>query len=203
MVTMKCQLDALSREVARELTFEERFSRRWNIIRRRTTEILRKATSIKALAGKAKTVVHLQQLSSSTQTGGAQTGGVEDVQTSQDSARSVAFPPLGLQPNERVRVKSLEEIRKTLDATGRCEGCGFTAAMPQYCGKTTTVLKRVDRFFDERNAKLLKAKNMVLLAEFFCHSPPDVNLAWAGCDRSCYLFWKEAWLERVEPDQPA
>lgn len=195
---MKCQLDALSRDVARELTLAEQISRRWSIIRRRTTEILRKATSLKAVANKAKTVVHLRQVSSGTQTAMA-----DDVETPQGYAKPTSFTPLGLQPGERVRVKSYQDILKTLDAAGRCEGCGFTAAMPQYCGKTTTVLKRVDRFFDERNAKLLKARNMVLLADFFCHSPPDVNLAWAGCDRSCYLFWKEAWLERVEPDQPA
>lgn len=197
MVNMKCQLDALSREVARELTLAERLSRRWSIIRRRTTEILRKATSLKAVANKARHVVHLQQLS-----GGTQTALADDAETSQDS-RPTAFTPLGLQPGDRVRVKSYQEILKTLDSSGRCEGCGFTAAMPQYCGKTTTVLKRVDRFFDERNAKLLKAKNMVLLADFFCHSPPDVNLAWAGCDRSCYLFWKEAWLERIDPAEPS
>jgi len=41
---------------------------------------------------------------------------------------------LGLRPGERVRVRSLEAIRSTLDQDWQCEGLGFMAEMKPFCG---------------------------------------------------------------------
>ena len=108
--------------------------------------------------------------------------------------------PVGLQPGHQVRVKLAAEIRATLDGHNRYEGLHYTAAtMDRYCGGTYTVLTRVDRFFDERSRRILKLKNTVLLDRVYCQPEPDMDNCIAGCKRTCFCFWKEAWLERVGP----
>ncbi|MFC1634596.1 hypothetical protein ACFL5Z_07110 [Planctomycetota bacterium] len=111
---------------------------------------------------------------------------------------------LGLEPGDRVRVKSEARIRATLDNHSRCEGLGYMAGtMDRYCGSTYTVLKRVDLFFDERTQQMLKLKNTVILDRVYCEPAPYTEEHFAGCKRMCFLFWEEAWLERVEPHEDA
>ncbi len=105
---------------------------------------------------------------------------------------------LGLEPGDRVQVKSVEEIGATLDQEGKFEGLAYIPAlMDRYCGQTYTVRKRAVRFFDERSWRMVKVKNVVLLDEVFCEPPRHIDCDWAGCDRTCFLFWKEGWLRRV------
>jgi hypothetical protein len=112
-----------------------------------------------------------------------------------------AAPPLGLRPGDRVRVKSLEEIRRTLDARGRCDRLAFMpSAMSKYCGAVFAVHKPVRFFFDERQQRLCRLRDVVILEGVFCEPPLEIPEDWGGCDRTCFLFWKEAWLERVHPE---
>jgi hypothetical protein len=105
------------------------------------------------------------------------------------------IPPLSA--GETVRVRSIAEIRATLDANGTCRGLGYLPdVMDRYSGGTFTVRKRIDLFFDERRWKMLKLRNVVILDGVHCESPTYSAPAWAGCDRNCFLFWKEDWLER-------
>ena len=109
---------------------------------------------------------------------------------------------LGLEPGDRVRVKSKTKIRATLDDHNRCEGLGYMAGtMDRYCGGTYTVLKRVDLFFDERTRRLLKLRNTVILDRVYCEPTQHGEGRFAGCMRMCFVFWKEAWLERVDPHE--
>lgn len=109
-------------------------------------------------------------------------------------------PPLA--PGDVVRVRTMAEIETTLDENGRCGGMEFLpVVMAKFCGQTRTVRGRVDRFFDERNWKMLKLRDAVILDDVYCQPPREADIAWAGCARSCFLFWKEAWLERI--DSPA
>jgi hypothetical protein len=87
----------------------------------------------------------------------------------------------------------------TLDAKYRFEGMGFMIdEMSAFCGGVYTVRKRVNRFFDERHQRLLKLRGVVILEDVFCEPRSDSPARYAGCARTCYLFWKEAWLERVD-----
>ncbi len=118
----------------------------------------------------------------------------------QVTARSTRVRPeaLGLEPGDRVQVKSVDEIAATLDEEGKFEGLAYIPAlMDRYCGRTYTVRKRAVRFFDERNWRMVKVKNVVLLDEVYCEPPGHIDCDWAGCDRTCFLFWKEGWLRRV------
>ena len=116
--------------------------------------------------------------------------------------KSGSAPSLHLQPGERVRVKPLKQILASLDEGDRFEGMAFMMdEMGPYCGGVYTVRKRVDRFFDERNRELLKPRNVVILDEVLCEPHPESRAPYAGCARTCYLFWKEAWLEREDTSE--
>jgi len=105
---------------------------------------------------------------------------------------------LDLKAGEIVRIKALEDIEKTLDKNGKLDGLYFMReAMAKYCGGTYAVKKSVVRFFDERRGKLQRLKNVVILDGVFCEKSPYCGEESAGCDRTCFIFWKEGWLERV------
>lgn len=100
-----------------------------------------------------------------------------------------------LKPGDLVRVRSKKQILQTLDINNKLEGCLFMEEMWQYCMSQHKVLKRVNYFFDERGAKMYKARNVVLLERVHC-SGKQGNLM-PNCDRNCYVFWKESWLEKI------
>ena len=108
--------------------------------------------------------------------------------------------PLGLQPGDWVRVKSAKEIGKTLDANGTTRGLAFTAEMLASCGRTFQVKQRVDRIVDERTGKMLHFKNDCIMLEGSVCTGDNVPGRWF-CPRDGYPFWREAWLERVDPPE--
>lgn len=105
-----------------------------------------------------------------------------------------APPVLGLKAGEWVRVRPFEEIRATLDAFGALRGCVFMPEMKPYCGTVQRVLKPVNVFLDERDYRLKKVKHTVLLEGVICEG----TATYGRCDRSCFFFWRENWLERLD-----
>jgi hypothetical protein len=93
-----------------------------------------------------------------------------------------------------VKVKSREEIEATLDRWNYLKGCGFMEEMWPYCGTTQRVHKPVEKFLDERDYRVKKTRGIVLLEGLQCEGTVD----YGRCDRSCYYFWREEWLEPVE-----
>jgi hypothetical protein len=69
--------------------------------------------------------------------------------------------------------------------------------MWEYCGTTHKVLKRVEKFLDERDYLIKKCNGMVILEGVYCQGTVDFG----ECDRTCFIFWREEWLEKV--DTPA
>ena len=98
----------------------------------------------------------------------------------------------GLQAGDAVRVKSHEEIQATLDRWNRLKGCDFMEEMWAYCGTTQRVLKRVDKFLDERTYRIRKCRGIVTLEGAMCGGTRDLG----ACDRCCFFFWREEWLEK-------
>jgi hypothetical protein len=97
-------------------------------------------------------------------------------------------------PGEIVRLKTLEEIQKTLDSSGRCEGLQFMLGMKKYCGREARVLKKVRLMFDERLWRMVKLRNTYILENITCDGRDVFD--GEGCDRTCYFFWKEKWLRK-------
>lgn len=100
-----------------------------------------------------------------------------------------------LKAGDLVRVKSKEEIEVTLNHLGQSRGCAFMAdIMTPYCGTVQSVLKQMERFVDERDLRVKKCKGLILLEGVMCEG----TTAFGRCDRSCFMFWREEWLEKIE-----
>jgi hypothetical protein len=108
------------------------------------------------------------------------------------------FPELNLQPGEWVRVKSKEEIARTLTPDGRSFGMFFDREMLPYCGRVFRVRQRISRFIHEGNSKMLTPKMVSVTLEGAVCSGDHSVCRWF-CPREIYPYWREFWLERVEP----
>jgi hypothetical protein len=107
-------------------------------------------------------------------------------------------PPqaLNFQPGELVQIRSAEEIRRTLDDTGKNRGLSFEDEMQRYCGGVYRVAYRVGQIIDETSGKKIKlGKDCIVLEGLAC-----AGLANRGrlfCPRASYYYWREIWLKRV------
>jgi hypothetical protein len=99
-----------------------------------------------------------------------------------------------LKKDDLVRVRTKDEIVSTLDPFNELKGCAFLDEMHQYCGTEQRVFKAMERFMDERDYKVKKTRGLVLLENNFCTGTP----VFGKCDRSCFLFWREEWLKKIE-----
>ena len=104
------------------------------------------------------------------------------------------IPPL--KEGDLVQVLPLQEIQKTLDENGNCDRMKFLGGMERFCGKKFRVLKEIKFMFDEKSWRIVRLKNAVLLQDQICDSKGQYDKE--GCDRSCFYFWKEQWLRKVE-----
>lgn len=109
-------------------------------------------------------------------------------------------PSQRLQEGDWVRVRPKVEIEKTLNRWKQLRGCIFTTEMGNYCETNQRVYKVVRQFIDERDLKVHKATRLVLLDGIICHGVGSIG----ACDRSCFFFWREEWLEKLEsnPREP-
>jgi hypothetical protein len=99
-----------------------------------------------------------------------------------------------------VEVRRKEEILLTLDGNGRLDELPFMPSMFQYCGRRFRVFKRAHKTCDTVNDyKGRRMDNTVHLDGVRCDGK-----AYGSCDAACLIFWKEAWLKKVEgPDSIA
>jgi hypothetical protein len=106
---------------------------------------------------------------------------------------------LDLQPGDLVRVKSHEAILETLTADSKNRGMLWDAELVPYCGGTYRVLKRVTKIIDERSGKMVSMKNpCIILDQVVCQS--RYSACRMFCPRAIYPYWREIWLDRVEPN---
>jgi len=102
-----------------------------------------------------------------------------------------------LKAGDLVLIKSKEEIEATLNHLGRLRGCSFMEdAMGPYVGTVQRVLKPMERFVDERDLTVKKAKGLILLDGVMCQG----TTTFGRCDRSCLLFWREEWMEKIHEE---
>jgi hypothetical protein len=98
-----------------------------------------------------------------------------------------------LRVGEWVEVRSKEEILGTLDKKGRMEALPFMPQMFQYCGQRFKVYKRAHKTCDF----------VYTIKSRWLHNGIHLDLrcdgaAYGGCQHACLLYWKEAWLKRVD-----
>jgi hypothetical protein len=101
-----------------------------------------------------------------------------------------------LRAGEWVEIRGKEEILRTLDKKGQLNGQPFMPQMFKYCGQRFRVFKRAhktcDTVFPVRGRRVVDSVHL----ETRCDGE-----AYGGCQAGCLIFWKEAWLKRV--DHPA
>jgi hypothetical protein len=71
----------------------------------------------------------------------------------------------------------------------------WMTGMRKFCGKRYRVFKRIENILLETNGDSRKMTNTVILEGVMCD-----GAKFGGCDRSCFHFWREAWLKRIEED---
>jgi hypothetical protein len=99
----------------------------------------------------------------------------------------------GLKVGDEVEVRSLAEIRATLDAEGCLDGLPFQTEMAAFCGRRFVVYRVVDKIYDyRRTSRLRRVKRAVALAAVRCSGADH-----GGCQAQCSLIWKEDWVRRV------
>jgi hypothetical protein len=102
---------------------------------------------------------------------------------------------LNLRVGELVEVRSEAEILATLDENGELESLPFMPEMLQYCGQRLTVGKVAHKLCDTiSRSGMRRMNNAVHLSGVRCDGS-----AHGGCQTACLIYWKEAWLRRVNP----
>ncbi len=109
---------------------------------------------------------------------------------------------LNLQPGELVRVKSHEEILKTVDSGNKNRGMYWDAELVPYCGGTYQILKRVTKIIDEKTGKMVEMKSpCIVLDSVVCQA--RYSQCRMLCPKEMYPYWREIWLERVAANSSA
>jgi hypothetical protein len=98
-----------------------------------------------------------------------------------------------LRVGDSVEVRSKEEILRSLDATGRLDGLPFMPQMFQYSGQRFKVYKRAHKTCDTVNGTAGRWLSDGIHLDLRCDGK-----AYGNCQAACLIFWKEAWLKRVD-----
>ncbi|MFF0309424.1 hypothetical protein ACFYSC_18525 [Streptosporangium sp. NPDC004379] len=105
---------------------------------------------------------------------------------------------LGLRVGDLVEVRGEAEILATLDERGELEGLPFMPEMLAYCGRRLTVHKVAHKVCDTiGRSGMRRMERAVHLTGARCDGG-----AHGGCQTACLMYWKEAWLRRIDPDAP-
>ena len=105
--------------------------------------------------------------------------------------------PLDLRPGELVQIKRKEEIAETLTKDGRNKGLWFDREMMVYCGQTFRVRRRINRFINDQDGKMIELKSDCVTLDG-CVCSGDHSLSRWFCARKIYPYWREIWLRRVD-----
>lgn len=103
-----------------------------------------------------------------------------------------------LRAGDLVRLRDPKAIISTLDSTGSLESVPFMPENLDYFGRNFRVTKRVEKICDTIDlcAMARRMEGTVYLDDLRCNGSGH-----GGCGARCRIFWKEAWLEKVDPDR--
>ncbi|TDD23344.1 hypothetical protein [Nonomuraea diastatica] len=105
---------------------------------------------------------------------------------------------MNLRVGDLVEVRGEAEILATLDERGELESLPFMPEMARFCGRRMTVHKVAHKLCDTiSRSGMRRMERAVHLTGARCDGGEH-----GGCQTACSLYWKEAWLKRVDPDEP-
>jgi len=106
---------------------------------------------------------------------------------------------LNLKVGELVEVRSAEEILATLDERGELDSLPFMPEMLNFCGQRLTVHKVAHKVCDTiTRGGMRRMTGAVHLTGARCDGS-----AHGGCQTACSMYWKEAWLRKVDGPEPS
>jgi hypothetical protein len=109
---------------------------------------------------------------------------------------------LRLHPGEWVEVKSLREIRNTLNERGQNRGLYFTPDMRLSCGRKYRVKGRIDKIIVDGTGAVRQLHDTVCLEGSTCGCSYVGGLGSGGCSRCEVVYWRESWLRRCDAPTP-
>jgi hypothetical protein len=94
-----------------------------------------------------------------------------------------------------VEIKSPAEILRTLDGDGAVDNLPFMPEMIEYCGRRFQVSSRVLMvcFSGAGSPRGFRGDDVVTLDGVRCSGASH-----DGCEKACTVFWREAWLRKVD-----
>jgi hypothetical protein len=99
-----------------------------------------------------------------------------------------------LRAGDLVEVRSASEILATLDSDGALDGVPFMPEMIAHVGHRYTVSRRVDKICDTISATgSRRMHSTVYLEDLRCDGSGH-----DGCQAACKIYWKDAWLRRID-----
>ena len=98
------------------------------------------------------------------------------------------------------RVRTVAEIRATLDRRGRRDGVSFMPEMERFAGQQLPVVRRLSRVFELDAWRVPRAPIFMLAG---AHCTGAVLGSDGPCDRACTLLWHRDWLIVAEAEAPA
>jgi 2-polyprenyl-6-methoxyphenol hydroxylase-like FAD-dependent oxidoreductase len=120
--------------------------------------------------------------------------GMPDLGVLSGLARKPARGRLNLQRGDWVRVKPRPVLRRFLTPDSRNFGLSFEPEMAKYAGSVRQVDFPVRRIIHEETGRMVHLRNTVGLKGVTCQGRCARN-----CARANTLYWRESWLERIEP----
>ncbi len=101
-----------------------------------------------------------------------------------------------LRQGDLVEVRSPDEILKTLDTEGAVDRLPFMPEMAGFCGKRFKVSQKMLKtccFGARSTMRSFRQNDVVLLDGLRCSGTGH-----DGCQKACNIFWREAWLRKVD-----
>ena len=107
---------------------------------------------------------------------------------------STPVESLNLRSGERIEIKPLASIAKTLNEKAHNRGLYFTPAMGQMCGEQYRVERKVEKIIVDGTGEMRQLRNTVFLEGSLCGC---ACVAFGGCPRGEFAYWREIWLSRT------
>ena len=102
---------------------------------------------------------------------------------------------LGLCAGDGVRVKPLARIAETLNPSARNRGLYFTPDMARLCGRQERVKGPLHKIIVDGTGEMRDMHDTVFLEDSYCGC---AHVAFGGCSRNEFAYWREIWLERAD-----
>jgi hypothetical protein len=108
--------------------------------------------------------------------------------------KSTPAASLDLQPGEWIEIKPVAEISETLNDKGYNRGLFFTPAMGRSCGEKYQVKRKLEKIIVDGTGEMRQMRNTAFLEGSMCGCS---CVAFGGCPRNEFAYWRDIWLRRV------